>query len=130
MRKAIFSDLAPRPVGPYSQAIASDELVFVSGQIGLDPRTGNLVEGGAKAEAVRCLENINGILASSGLGMSDVVKTTIFVTDMSDFGQVNEAYATFFATDPPARSTVGVASLPLGAKVEIEAIARLPRPSP
>jgi 2-iminobutanoate/2-iminopropanoate deaminase len=130
MRRVITTDKAPKPSGPYSQGISSHDLVFVSGQIGIDPRSGELVEGGAKAEALQCLENIKGVLSATGLGMDDIVKTTIFVTDISTFKLVNEIYATFFRAEPPARSTVGVASLPLGARVEIEAIAHRPTPSP
>jgi 2-iminobutanoate/2-iminopropanoate deaminase len=130
MRSIVATDRAPRPAGPYSQAVCSEDLVFVSGQIGLDPRTGKLVEGGHRGEAIRCMENIKGVLSASGLEMRDVVKVTIFVTDISMFKEVNEAYGAYFPSDPPARSTVGVAALPLGAKVEIEAIAHRPRPSP
>jgi 2-iminobutanoate/2-iminopropanoate deaminase len=130
MRTIITTDRAPRPVGPYSQAIALGDLVFISGQIGIDPRNGKLVEGGAREEAARCMENLKGILTASGLELRDVAKTTIYVTDISTFREVNEAYAAFFPFEPPARSTVGVATLPLGAKVEIEAIACRPRPSP
>ena len=130
MKSVITTDKAPKPVGPYSQAVASDDLVFVSGQIGIDPGTSRLVEGGPREEAMRCMENIKAILSASGLGMGDVVKTTIFLTDLSMFKEVNQAYGASFASEPPARSTIGVAALPLGAKVEIEAIAQRPRPSP
>lgn len=88
------------------------------------------MEGGARSEAVQCLENIKGVLSAAGLGLEDIVKTTIFVTDISTFKPVNEAYASYFQTEPPARSTVGVVALPLGAKVEIEAIAHRSKPSP
>jgi 2-iminobutanoate/2-iminopropanoate deaminase len=130
MRRVIMTDKAPRPMGPYSQAVSLEDLVFVSGQIGIDPKTGRLVEGGARAEAMRCMENIKGVLSASDLEMGDIVKTTIFVTDISSFKEVNEAYASYFRADPPARSTVGVSSLPLGAKVEIEAIAHRAKLSP
>jgi 2-iminobutanoate/2-iminopropanoate deaminase len=130
MRRVIATDKAPMPLGPYSQGISSHDLVFVSGSIGIDPGSGKLVEGGAKAETLQCLENIKGVLSATGLGMEDIVKTTIFVTDMSTFKLVNEIYATFFQAEPPARSTVGVSSLPLGARVEIEAIAHRPTLSP
>jgi len=130
MRKAVFSDQAPTPVGPYSQAIMADDVLFVSGQLGIDPANGKLAGGGVRAEAIRCLENVKAILVSAGLEMKDIVKVTIFVTDISRFKEVNEAYATFFRDLAPARSTVGVVALPLGAKVEIEAIAVRPRPSP
>ena len=130
MKKAVFSDKAPMPIGPYSQAIMADDVLFVSGQLGIDPANGKLAGGGVRAEAIRCLENVKAILVSAGLEMKDIVKVTIFVTDISRFKEVNEAYATFFRDLAPARSTVGVVALPLGAKVEIEAIAVRSRPSP
>ncbi|MDD1748118.1 MAG: RidA family protein [Methanomassiliicoccales archaeon] len=130
MRKAVFSDQAPTPVGLYSQAIMADDVLFVSGQLGIDPSSGKLAGGGVKAEAIRCLENVKAILSSAGLEMTDIVKVTIFMTDISRFKEVNEAYATFFHDPAPARSTIGVVALPLGAKVEIEAIAVRARPSP
>jgi len=130
MRKSVFSDQAPTPIGPYSQAIMADDVLFVSGQLGIDPANGKLAGGGVRAEAIRCLENVKAILVSAGLEMKDIVKVTIFVTDISRFKEVNEAYATFFRDLAPARSTVGVVALPLGAKVEIEAIAVRSRPSP
>lgn len=130
MRRVVATDAAPRPVGPYSQAVSSHDLVFVSGQLGMDPANGRLVEGGVRSEAVQCLENIKEVLSAAGLGMEDIVKTTIFVTDISTFKSVNEAYASYFQAEPPARSTVGVLALPLGAKVEIEAIAHRSKPSP
>jgi len=130
MRKSVFSDQAPTPIGPYSQAIMADDVLFVSGQLGIDPANGKLAGGGVRAEAIRCLENVKAILVSAGLEMKDIVKVTIFVTDISRFKEVNEAYATFFRDLAPARSTVGVVALPLGAKVEIEAIAVRSKPSP
>ena len=130
MRKSVFSDQAPTPIGPYSQAIMADDVLFVSGQLGIDPANGKLAGGGVRAEAIRCLENVKAILSSAGLELKDIVKVTIFVTDISRFKEVNEAYATFFRDLAPARSTVGVVALPLGAKVEIEAIAVRSRPSP
>lgn len=127
----VITDKAPRPIGPYSQAIEVSNLVFTSGQIGIDPGTGGLAGGGIRAETARCLENIKAVLAASDLDLSDVVKITIFVTDLTSFKEVNEIYATYFANNPPARSILGVMALPLGANVEIEAIAvRGPRPSP
>jgi 2-iminobutanoate/2-iminopropanoate deaminase len=119
----VFTEKAPRPVGPYSQAVASGDLVFCSGQIGIDPATGKLVEGGTKEQARQCMRNLQAVLEASGCTLAEVVKTTIFVTDMDEFKEVNEIYGSFFAKEPPARSTVGVARLPLGARVEIEAIA-------
>ena len=130
MRKAVFSEHAPTPVGPYSQAIMADDVLFVSGQLGIDPVSGKLAGGGVKAEAIRCLENVKAILSSAGLEMKDIVKVTVFVTDISRFKEVNEAYAPFFHDPVPARSTVGVLALPLGAKVEIEVVAVKSKPSP
>ncbi len=123
MKKVVRSDGAPAAVGPYSQAISSGNLVFCSGQLGLDPATGRLAGGSAKEQVRRCLLNLEAVLTAAGLSMSDVVKTTIFLVDMEEFKDVNEVYAAFFDECPPARSTVGVSSLPLGARVEVEAIA-------
>jgi len=123
MKKVVRSDGAPAAVGPYSQAISSGNLVFCSGQLGLDPATGRLAGGSAKEQMRRCLLNLEAVLTAAGLSMSDVVKTTIFLVDMEEFKDVNEVYAAFFDECPPARSTVGVSSLPLGARVEVEAIA-------
>lgn len=123
MNKVVRSEGAPAAVGPYSQAISSGDLVFCSGQLGLDPATGRLAGGSAKEQVKRCLFNLEAVLSAAGLSMSDVVKTTIFLVDMEEFKDVNEAYAAFFDEGPPARSTVGVSALPLGARVEVEAIA-------
>jgi 2-iminobutanoate/2-iminopropanoate deaminase len=122
-RQAISTTGAPGAVGPYSQAIGMGDLVFCSGQIGLDPATGNLVEGGIAAQAERVLKNLSAVLDAAGLGFADVVKTTIFLADINDFATVNEIYATYMPDPPPARSTFAVAALPKGAIVEIEAIA-------
>ncbi len=122
-RRRIATDRAPRAVGPYSQAIQAGSLVFCSGQIGLDPETGELVEGGVEAEANRALHNLGAVLEAAGLGYADVVKTTVFLAAIADFAALNAVYATFFADPPPARSTFAVAALPKGARVEIEAIA-------
>jgi 2-iminobutanoate/2-iminopropanoate deaminase len=122
-RRAIETSGAPRPVGPYSQAVAAGDLVFTAGQLGLDPATGQLVAGGAAAEAGRIMENLAAILQTAGLSFGDVVKTTIFLTDLADFTAVNAVYARYAGTPPPARSTVQVSGLALGACVEIEAIA-------
>jgi 2-iminobutanoate/2-iminopropanoate deaminase len=121
-RSALATSGAPAAIGPYSQAIATDGLVFCSGQLGLDPATGDLVEG-VEAQAERALQNMAAVLAEAGLGFEDVVKTTIFLVDMADFGAVNAVYASHMPTPPPARSTVGVAALPKAGLVEIEAIA-------
>lgn len=116
---------APAAIGPYSQAIMTDRMLFVSGQIPLDPKTGEVV-GKTAAEQVRqVLSNLSAILAAAGLSLQSVVKTTIFLTDLSEFANVNEAYAAFFPTAPPARSTVQVAALPKSVMVEIEAVAVL-----
>ena len=120
---AVFTDDAPKPVGPYSQAIAGDNLIFCSGQIPLDPAAGTLVEGGIEAQTQRVLDNLGAVLRAAGAGYGDVLKTTIFLVDMNDFAAVNGVYATVFGETKPARSTVAVAALPLGARVEIDAIA-------
>jgi 2-iminobutanoate/2-iminopropanoate deaminase len=122
-RVAINTSSAPAAIGPYSQGIAADGLLFCSGQIGLDPATGNLVDG-LEAQTERVLANIAAILGAAGLSMADVVKTTIFLTDMADFATVNGIYAKHMPAPPPARSTVTVSALPKGARIEIEAIAR------
>jgi len=123
MHEAVRTDNAPQPVGPYSQGIMTNDLVFISGQLGIDPKTGGLVEGGMRNETEQCLRNLEAILTKAGTGLNRVVKTTIYITDLSLFKEFNEAYSTFFSMRKPARSTVGVSSLPLGARVEIEAIA-------
>ena len=123
-RRAVSTSAAPGAVGPYSQAIATDDLVFCSGQVGLDPSTGELVAGGVEAEAERVSRNLEAVLDAAGCTLADVVKTTIFLADVNDFATVNEIYARFMPDPPPARSTIGVGALPKGARVEIEAIAR------
>jgi len=112
-----------KPVAPYSPGIRYGELVFTSGQIGLDPATGKFVEGGVDAQALQVLKNLTAVLEAAGSDLDHVLKVTVFLNDMNDYGAVNEIYATFFTGDPPARSAVQVAGLPLGALVEIEAIA-------
>ena len=124
--QVVTSTMAPAAVGPYSQAIAAGELVFCSGQIGIDPATGALVEGGVEAEAERALRNLAAVLDAAGLGLADVAKATIFLADIADFPAVNAVYARFMPDPPPARTTVAVAGLPRGARVEIEAIAVRP----
>jgi 2-iminobutanoate/2-iminopropanoate deaminase len=125
-RRAVSTGGAPTAIGPYSQAIAADGFVFCSGQIGLDPTTGELVEGGIEAQADRALRNLAAVLDAAGAAMADVVKTTIFLADIGDFGAVNGVYARHMPEPPPARSTFAVGALPKGALVEIEAIARRP----
>jgi 2-iminobutanoate/2-iminopropanoate deaminase len=110
-------------VGPYSQAIEAGELIFLSGQVGLDPQTNELVSSEVGEQAGQALDNLIGVLQVMGLDLSAVVKTTVFLTDMADFGELNQVYAKYFQTDPPARSCIAVKALPLGAKVEIEALA-------
>ena len=120
---AISSDNAPAAVGPYSQAIRVDGFVFCSGQIGLDPKTGKLVDGGIEAQATQALDNIAAVLKAADLTLADVVKATIFLVDMADFKTVNGIYADRMVQPYPARSTFAVAALPIGAKIEIEVIA-------
>ena len=122
-RQAVQTNGAPAALGPYSQAIRSGDLVFCSGQIGLDPSTGELADG-VEAQAERALRNLQAVLDAAGLSFDDVVKTTIFLADVNDFAAVNAVYARFMADPPPARSTIGVGALPKGALIEIEAIAR------
>lgn len=122
-KERIQTEKAPKAIGPYSQAIEAGPFVFVSGQIPIDPSTGELVGGEIRQQTRQVLENIKNILESQGLAMEQVVKTTIFLKDMGNFGQVNEVYATYFPSDPPARSTVEVARLPRNVDIEIEAIA-------
>ena len=122
-RRAISTASAPDAVGPYSQAIVTSEYVFCSGQVGLDPATGVLVEGGMEVQAERALRNLAAVLEAAGCKWSDVVKTTCFLVDINDFAAFNAVYGRFVPDPPPARSTFGVAALPKGALVEIEAIA-------
>ena len=122
-RSAVSTGDAPAAVGPYSQAIVTDDYVFCAGQVGLDPATGTLVEGGLEAQAERVLRNLAAVLDAAGCTFADVVKTTCFLADINDFAAFNAVYARFMADPPPARSTFAVAALPKGARVEIEAIA-------
>ena len=124
MKTVISTPEAPAAIGPYSQAVRSGDLVFLSGQVPLDPKTGDLVKGTIAEETHRVLENLAAVLAAAGCSFADVVKTTIFLTDMGDFSAVNETYAKRFTEAPPARATVQVSALPKGARVEIDAIAR------
>jgi 2-iminobutanoate/2-iminopropanoate deaminase len=125
-RTAISTPDAPKAIGPYSQAILVDGFVFCAGQLGVDPATGQAVEGGIVAQTERALGNLRAVLGAAGCTFADVVKTTVFLTDLGDFQAMNEIYATFM-TDPfPARSTVPVAALAKGSLIEIEAIARQP----
>jgi 2-iminobutanoate/2-iminopropanoate deaminase len=114
---------APRPVGPYAQAVIAGDLVFCAGQVGLDPAGGRLVTGGLAAEAARAIENLAAVLAAAGVGLADVVKTTVYLVDLAEMATLNEVYARYFPPPQPARATVQVAALPAGARVEIDAIA-------
>ena len=123
MPKALHTDGAPQAIGPYSQAVEHGGLVFLSGQIGLDPATGTLVPGGTVAEAERVLQNLRAVLHAAGLGFEHLVRTTIYLVDLADFAAVNEVYGRSLRQPFPARATVGVAALPRGARIEIDAIA-------
>lgn len=125
MKKSIQTNDAPAAVGPYSQGIQAGQYVFISGQLPLDPTTGAFPEGGIQAQAAQSIKNAQAVLQAVGADLTNVIKTTVFLTDMNDFTAVNEVYATFFKENPPARSAVQVAALPKGASVEIEAIAYL-----
>lgn len=122
-KHVIATNNAPKAVGPYSAGIATGELVFLSGQLGLDPATGSLVEGGVAAQAAQALKNVGALLASEGLGFGNVVKTTVLLADIDDFATVNEVYARSFAEPYPARSCFAVQDIPLGGLVEVEVIA-------
>ena len=123
MKKVINTNQAPAAIGPYSQAIKVGNLVYTSGQIPINPATGNFVEGGIKEQTRQSLTNIKAILEEAGLSMNNVVKTTVFLADMNDFADMNSVYAEFFAEPYPARSAVAVKTLPKGAIVEIEVVA-------
>lgn len=123
MKKIISTSEAPGAVGPYSQAVRLGNFVFCSGQIPLDPKTSQIVEGGIDVQTKRVMENITAVLRAENLGFEHIVKTTIFLTSMGDFQTVNEIYGSYFKSDPPARSTVQVSGLPKGANVEIEVLA-------
>jgi 2-iminobutanoate/2-iminopropanoate deaminase len=121
----IATDEAPRAIGPYSQAVRIGNVIYTSGQIGLDPATGALVEGDFAAQANRVFENLKAVLTAAGTGFKNVVKATVYVTDLANFTILNEIYASYFGETKPARSTVGVGQLPKGALVEIDLIAIL-----
>jgi 2-iminobutanoate/2-iminopropanoate deaminase len=129
-RKIVHTAKAPKAIGPYSQAVVAGELVFASGQVGLDPESGLIVEGGVEKQAVRALENLGAVLEAAGASFATIVKATIYLKSMSDFQAVNQIYATYVGKEPPARATVEVAGLPKGGLVEIDAIALVaPKPS-
>jgi 2-iminobutanoate/2-iminopropanoate deaminase len=125
MRETIHTDAAPAAIGPYSQAMRAGDFIFASGQLGLDPASGQLVEG-VEAQARQAMANLGQVLKAAGASFEQVVKTTIFLADMADFQVVNTVYGFFFAANPPARSTVQVAGLPRGGRVEIEMVAYAP----
>jgi 2-iminobutanoate/2-iminopropanoate deaminase len=123
VKDIIATDRAPQAIGPYSQAIRAGNLVFASGQIPIDPATGEFVAGGISEQTEQVLRNLSAVFEAAGLGLAQVVKTTVFLADMDDFAAMNEVYGRFFAQQPPARATVQAARLPRDARVEIEAIA-------
>jgi 2-iminobutanoate/2-iminopropanoate deaminase len=125
-RESVTAIGAPAAIGPYSHAVRAAGLLFCSGQIPLDPETGELVGETPAAQATRCLENLQAVCAAAGAGLADAVRCTVYLTDLDAFAEINEAYGTFFAADPPARVAIGVAALPRGAQVEIDAIVALP----
>jgi 2-iminobutanoate/2-iminopropanoate deaminase len=124
-RKIIHSDEAPRAIGPYSQGVRTGDLLFVSGQIPLDPKTGRLVRGPIDSQTRRVLDNARAVLTAAGADLDNVVKATIYLTDLNDFPAVNAVYGEYFSSDPPARATVAVAALPLGSPIEIELVAHV-----
>ena len=122
-RQVVATNAVPKAIGPYSQAVWAGDFLFCAAQIALDPATGNMVAGGIAEQTTRVLENIGGLLQSQGLDFGNVVKSTVFLSDMNNFGAMNEVYARYFSKEPPARSTVQVARLPKDALVEIEVVA-------
>jgi 2-iminobutanoate/2-iminopropanoate deaminase len=129
VKETVATPDAPKAIGPYSQAVkvgAASRLLFLSGQIPLDPRTGELVKGTIEEETRRVMQSLEAVLRAGGCGFEHVVKTTIYLADLADFGKVNEVYGACFPADPPARATVQVAALPRGARVEIDAVAAVP----
>jgi 2-iminobutanoate/2-iminopropanoate deaminase len=125
-REAVTAPDAPAAIGPYVHAVAAGGLLFCSGQIPLDPRTGDLVGSTAADQAGRCLENLGAVCQAAGTSLAEAVKVTIYMTDLSAFSAVNEVYGSFFESNPPARVAVGVAALPRGAQVEMDAVVALP----
>jgi 2-iminobutanoate/2-iminopropanoate deaminase len=125
-REPVTAGNAPAAIGPYVHAVAAGGLLFCSGQIPLDPRTGDIVGATAADQAGRCLENLAAVCDAAGVTLGDAVKVTIYMTDMSEFASVNEVYASFFESSPPARVAIGVAALPRGAQVEMDAVVALP----
>jgi len=124
-KKIVFTERAPRPIGPYSQAVLVDGWLFISGQIPIDPSTGEVVKGSFRDQVVRVLENIKAIVEAAGGSLRDVVKVTVYLRDISKFSEFNEIYSKYFSEEPPARVVVEVSNLPKGVELEIEAIARI-----
>jgi 2-iminobutanoate/2-iminopropanoate deaminase len=122
-REVVYTDKAPKAIGPYSQAIRTDTIIFVAGQTGIDPATGEVVPGGVEAQTHQVLTNLRNVIEAAGSSFKYVVKTTVFLRDMNDFAKMNAIYAEYFGENPPARSTIAVAGLPKNGLVEIEAIA-------
>lgn len=125
MKTIIYTKKAPEPIGPYSQAVKSGNLLYLSGQVGIDPKSGKLVNGGVEAQTHQVMQNIAALLKTANTNFSNVIKTTIFLTSMSDFSTVNRIYGSFFEENPPARETVAVSALPANAQVEISMICSL-----
>ena len=125
MNRTITTDSAPAAIGPYSQAVKAGEWIYLSGQIPLDPETGSMKQGSVQEATIRVMENLKAVLEAAGASLRSVVRVTIYLTDMNDFGQVNEIYASYFEVDPPARATVEVSRLPKDALVEMDAVAFL-----
>lgn len=122
-KSVVTTEAAPEAIGPYSQAISAGGVVYCSGQVPLDPSSGEVTGSGVGDQTRRCLDNLQAVLEAAGAGLGDVVKVTAYLTDMGDFAEFNEVYGEFFSADPPARATVGVVALPKGARVEVECIA-------
>jgi 2-iminobutanoate/2-iminopropanoate deaminase len=128
MRKTVFTDRAPKALGPYSQAVVYNGFAFLSGQIPLDPVTGQIIEGGTPAQTARVLDNLKAVLEACGSSLEQVVKTTVYLKDLTEFASMNEIYAKYFPDDPPARATVEAARLPRDVRVEIDCIAFVGKP--
>ena len=123
MKKVVFTDHAPKAIGPYSQAIEANGMLFISGQVPIDPATGKIVDGGIKEQTEQVMKNIGAILQAAGYEYNDVIKSTCLLSDMANFADMNEVYGRYYTENPPARAAYGVVKLPLGALVEIETIA-------
>lgn len=125
-KQIIKTDKAPKPVGPYSQAVKAGNLIFVAGQVAIDPKTGTLIQGDIKDQTRRVLENIKAVLEAASLSMDHVVKSSVFLKNIADFSKMNDVYATYFRSGPPARTTVQAGNLPPGAEIEIDVVAYAP----